>query len=114
MGNEFLFDKILFNLPLPILIFFIRYDAFGGVDFEGTFFVDTDIDDDYAGFVFSYQSSHKFYTVMWKKNPQTYWLSSPFRASAEPGISNSFLIFSYAERIKRNKFFCSNSIEIGE
>ncbi|XP_038110404.1 cartilage oligomeric matrix protein [Culex quinquefasciatus] len=64
----------------------VGYDAFGGVDFEGTFFVDTEIDDDYVGFVFSYQDNHKFYAVMWKKNIQTYWQATPFRASAEPGI----------------------------
>lgn len=60
--------------------------AFGGVDFEGTFFIDTDIDDDYAGFVFAYQDNAHFYTVMWKKNTQTYWQATPFRAVAEPGI----------------------------
>lgn len=65
---------------------FLGYDSFGGVDFEGTFFVDTDIDDDYVGFVFSYQDNHKFYTVMWKKGTQTYWQATPFRAVAEPGI----------------------------
>ncbi|KAG4072453.1 hypothetical protein HA402_004385 [Bradysia odoriphaga] len=64
----------------------VGYDAFGGVDFEGTFFVDTEIDDDYVGFIFSYQSNSKFYAVMWKKNIQTYWQAAPFRASAEPGI----------------------------
>ncbi|XP_014275150.3 cartilage oligomeric matrix protein [Halyomorpha halys] len=64
----------------------VGYDAFGGVDFEGTFFVDTEIDDDYVGLVFSYQNNHKFYTVMWKKNTQTYWQADPFRAVAEPGI----------------------------
>uniref|UniRef100_A0AAG5CPB1 Thrombospondin n=1 Tax=Anopheles atroparvus TaxID=41427 RepID=A0AAG5CPB1_ANOAO len=64
----------------------VGYDAFGGVDFEGTFFVDTEIDDDYVGFIFSYQDNHKFYAVMWKKNIQTYWQATPFRASAEPGI----------------------------
>ncbi|XP_058820775.1 cartilage oligomeric matrix protein isoform X2 [Topomyia yanbarensis] len=64
----------------------VGYDAFGGVDFEGTFFIDTEIDDDYVGFIFSYQDNHKFYAVMWKKNIQTYWQATPFRASAEPGI----------------------------
>lgn len=64
----------------------VSYNSFSGVDFSGTFFVNTDVDDDYAGFVFSYQDSSKFYTVMWKQVLQTYWKSAPFRAVAEPGI----------------------------
>ncbi|PRD22145.1 UNVERIFIED_CONTAM: Comp [Trichonephila clavipes] len=64
----------------------VGFHAFGGVDFEGTFFVDTEIDDDYVGFVFSYQDNSHFYTVMWKKKTQTYWQAMPFRAVAEPGI----------------------------
>ncbi|KAH8251380.1 hypothetical protein KR032_010245 [Drosophila birchii] len=61
-------------------------DSFGGVDFEGTFYVNDDTDDDYAGFVFSYQSNHKFYVVQWKKGSQTYWEPKPFYASAESGV----------------------------
>ncbi|XP_045129659.1 cartilage oligomeric matrix protein-like isoform X4 [Portunus trituberculatus] len=64
----------------------VGFHKFGGVDFEGTFFVDTEIDDDYVGFIFSYQDNARFYTVMWKKNTQTYWQATPFRAVAEPGI----------------------------
>ncbi|CAH1796395.1 unnamed protein product [Owenia fusiformis] len=64
----------------------VGYTPFGGVDFSGTFFVNSDVDDDYAGFVFSYQDSSKYYVVMWKKTGQTYWQSTPFRAVAEPGI----------------------------
>ncbi|KAJ8980462.1 hypothetical protein NQ317_007658 [Molorchus minor] len=64
----------------------VGYDKFYGVDFEGTFFVDTEIDDDYVGFIFSYQSNQKFYTVMWKKQAQAYWHQTPFYAYAEPGI----------------------------
>ncbi|XP_060555845.1 cartilage oligomeric matrix protein-like [Ruditapes philippinarum] len=64
----------------------VSYNGFNGVDFSGTFFVNTDVDDDYAGFIFSYQDSASFYVVMWKKARQTYWHSTPFRAVAEPGI----------------------------
>ncbi|CAG7837255.1 unnamed protein product, partial [Allacma fusca] len=64
----------------------VGFHRFGGVDFEGTFFVDTELDDDYVGFIFSYQDNSQFYTVMWKKNTQTYWQATPFRAVAEPGI----------------------------
>uniref|UniRef100_A0A646QG12 Cartilage oligomeric matrix protein n=1 Tax=Hemiscolopendra marginata TaxID=943146 RepID=A0A646QG12_9MYRI len=64
----------------------VGHHYFGGVDFDGTFFVDTEIDDDYVGFIFSYQNNGKFYVVMWKQNTQTYWKATPFRAVAEPGI----------------------------
>merc|ERR1719228_83570 len=61
-------------------------DKIEGVDFEGTFFVNTYSDDDYVGFVFSFQDNSKFYVVMWKKSRQTYWERSPFTAIAKAGI----------------------------
>ncbi|KAM3855759.1 cartilage oligomeric matrix protein [Vipera latastei] len=64
----------------------VGYTAFNGVDFEGTFHVNTVTDDDYAGFIFGYQDSSSFYVVMWKQMEQTYWQANPFRAVAEPGI----------------------------
>ncbi|CAD0203328.1 unnamed protein product [Chrysodeixis includens] len=64
----------------------VGFESFSGVDFEGTLFVDTQIDDDYVGFIFGYQNNKRFYVVMWKKNTQTYWQTTPFRAVAEPGI----------------------------
>ncbi|KAM9331345.1 cartilage oligomeric matrix protein-like [Gastrophryne carolinensis] len=64
----------------------VGYTAFNGVDFEGTFHVNTETDDDYAGFIFGYQDSSSFYAVMWKQMEQTYWQANPFRAVAEPGI----------------------------
>lgn len=69
-----------FMIPL------LGYTAFSGVDFEGTFHVNTVTDDDYAGFIFGYQDSFSFYVVMWKQTEQTYWQAVPFRAVAEPGI----------------------------
>ena len=57
------------------------------MDFDGTFFVHDDKDDDYVGFVFSLQDSSSFYAVIWKKAKQTYWMSDPFKAIGDAGIT---------------------------
>ncbi|XP_018343575.1 PREDICTED: cartilage oligomeric matrix protein isoform X2 [Trachymyrmex septentrionalis] len=62
-------------------------DELSNADYEGTFYVDNhDDDDDFVGFVFSYQDNRHFYVVYWKRNAQVYWEPSPFRAEADPGF----------------------------
>ncbi|XP_078703823.1 uncharacterized protein LOC144928916 isoform X2 [Branchiostoma floridae x Branchiostoma belcheri] len=40
---------------------------FGNLEYRGTFFVNTQVDDDFVGFVFSYQSNSRFYLMSWKQ-----------------------------------------------
>ena len=62
------------------------------VEFNGTFFVNNEADDDYAGFVFNYQSNKRFIVVAWKKSNETYAATTPFTSTAMSGIQIKVLL----------------------
>ena len=80
----------------PIIYFRKGYERFGGVDFAGTFYVHDDKDDDFVGFIFSYQDSSNFYALMWKKDKQTYWFDKPYKVVGHPGLS--IKVFDFAKK----------------
>ena len=43
------------------------------VDYDGTFFINTPVDDDYVGVIFSYVDNSNFYLVSWKRRDQTWY-----------------------------------------
>jgi len=63
------------------------------VDFNGTLFVNDDKDDNYAGFVFNYQSNKRFMVVAWKKQNETYNEIRPYY-KAQSGIQIKVLLYS--------------------
>ncbi|XP_070566935.1 uncharacterized protein [Ptychodera flava] len=60
----------LVDTEMPVML--IGTDSFGPVDYSGTMFVNTDSGQDYMGFVFGYQSSWRFYVVMWRHENLNY------------------------------------------
>ena len=61
--------------------------VFRDVEYSGTFFVNTNSDNDIIGIVFGYQNPRKFFVASWKRTSQIYWDSRPFRANAESAFN---------------------------
>ena len=81
-------------------IIFKGQDQFMDVEFDGTFFVNNDVGDDYAGFVFNYQSNKRFIVVSWKKANETYSARKPFVSRALSGIQIKVLLISVSKQMK--------------
>lgn len=64
----------------------IGKDVFSSVEFNGTFFIDSNVDDDIAGIVFNYQSNRRFMLMTWKQTNQSFWMTSPTVANAKSGV----------------------------
>ena len=62
-------------------------DYFGNVDFEGRFRIDPIKDDDFVGFVFSYQNNTHFYLVDWK--------NKTLDVRSTPGVNIKVTVFGY-------------------
>ena len=80
----------MWDVQLTCVVCVPGMSRFAGVDFSGTFSIDTYFDDDFVGLVFGYQSNKKFYVITWKQSPQTYWKyesvqSDFYRRSASEG-----------------------------
>ncbi|XP_077865586.1 cartilage oligomeric matrix protein-like, partial [Saccoglossus kowalevskii] len=60
----------LADTEMPLML--IGRDYFGPVDYSGTLFVNSDVGTNYMGFVFGFQSSRKFYIVMWRHKNLNY------------------------------------------
>lgn len=65
----------------------IGKQIFRDVEYSGTFFVNTESDDDIIGIVFGYQSPKKFFVASWKQKRQIYWDTRPIRATAESAVN---------------------------
>lgn len=72
------------------------------VEFNGTFFVNDQKDNDYAGFVFNYQSNKRFIVVAWKKTNETYGIKTPFISRAMSGIQIKVLLWSAYYETRHN------------
>ncbi|XP_077978069.1 uncharacterized protein LOC144433608 [Glandiceps talaboti] len=60
----------LVDTEMPVML--IGSDNLGPVDYSGTLYVNSKTGENYMGFVFGYQSSRKFYVVMWRHKNLNY------------------------------------------
>ena len=56
----------------PLLASTTAPPRLGAVDFSGTLFVADPEENDFLGFVFSFQNTSRFYIAQWKRTAETY------------------------------------------
>ena len=84
---------------LTVYIFvFSGYEYFGSVVYRGRVSVDArNRDDDFIGFVFSYQSNKRFYVVSWKRHV--------YSAPGRPGLTIMVTLIFYVAVLWRS-WYC--------
>ena len=84
---------------LTVYIFVVSgYDHFGSVVYRGRVSVDArSRDDDFIGFVFSYQSNKRFYVVSWKRHV--------YSAPGRPGLTIMVTVIFYVAVLWRS-WYC--------
>lgn len=92
-------------------------DRFASFEFTGTFYVDSNVDNDYFGLVYNYFSNRKFMVASWKKNNDPpYWTQNRAQYETQGGMQIRVFDSTYGPAVPSFKLalWNSNNVSQGE